>query len=333
MAFNWPAFLRRHRIEFVTRGPSTSRDNVNVKCPLCGDADTGFHMGISLYGKGWHCWRNDTHAGRSRTRLIMLLLRCDQATAENLAGGGAPELPADESVRDRMRAKLLGEAPTKNRRLELLPEFKPIVRGMLRGNFHDYLHGRGYTASGIKWLNEIYDLHYASTGEFKQRIIVPIKDEWGRLQTWTARSIRKNETLRYRALGKLPTKTLPAGKCQPQETLLGLRWLWHVPDPKALLVVEGPFDAMWISYWGWSMGVYATCLFGLQLSQRQASLLDQLGERFAETYLMLDEAASTRAFKLAYASGVDLKRRKLQGSKDPAALTPTEATALCLSLL
>jgi len=129
-----------------------------------------------------------------------------------------------------------------------------------------------------------------------------------------------------------PTDSLPAAKYQPQDTLLGLPYLWHVSDPKVLLIAEGPFDAMWLTSWGKSFGVYATCLFGLNLSQQQMVLISALQERFEKTYLLLDRGAAMRAFRLA-TSGLSLPIKRIDTAKDPAELTPEQASSFCVSCL
>lgn len=336
MRFDWLAFLRNNRIEYVTRGQSTSRNNVNIKCPLCGSADSGFRMGISLQGKGWHCWRNEAHAGKSNAKLIQLLLRCTPETAHELAGGSSAAMPLDEDVGLQMRARMNGEKLiTRKQTLKLLPEFKPLDNGALFSKpYVNYLiQERHYKKQQIKWLAETYNLHYCSKGPFAARIIIPIYDQWGKLLTWTARSIRTEEELRYRALGRLPWKELPAGLVQPQEALFGLRYLWTCPDPRVLLIVEGPFDAMWMTMWGRSFGVYATCLFGLNISQEQITLIEALQERFERRYLMLDAAASLRAFRLAN-SGLSLPVKRLAAEvKDPAELPAEDAVSFAVSCL
>lgn len=333
-AFDWLRFLREQNIDYVTRGASTSRNNVNVRCPICADADNGHHMGVSLKGKGWHCWLNEAHSGKSRVRLIQLLLRCDEATARSFAGMETTDLPRDRELGASLRAKLGGERIAAPKALKLLPQFRPLMQqSSFAAAFRSYLRReRHYPKSGISWIAETFDLHYCISGPFAYRIIIPIYDQWHKVLNWTARTIVDGEELRYRALGNEAVRDLPAAKCQPQQALLGLPYLWRVADPKVLLVVEGPFDAMWLNLWGHQFGVHATCLFGLNLSEEQMDLLSGLQEKFPKMFMLLDKTASLRAFKLAH-SGLRLQSLRLDGAKDPAELPPEQATTLCLSLL
>jgi hypothetical protein len=290
-------------------------------------------MGISLKGKGWHCWLNHSHAGRSRTRLIQLLLRCDDETAKRLAGNDdAVTIPDGGQISARVHAKLTGQ-PIERQSLKLMPYFKSLEGfGISAGPFREYIKGRGYTSGGIKWLVENYDLRYCTQGPFAARVIIPVRDQWGRLLTWTGRAIRPDVSLRYRALGLAPTQSLPPAVCHPQQTLLGLRQLWTAPNPAALIVTEGPFDAMWLTLWGQAMGVYATCLFGLNMTEAQMVLLSALEARFSRTFMLLDRSARKEAFRLAN-SGLELPIKRLERGKDPAELSPPEAQALALSCL
>lgn len=292
-------------------------------------------MGISLRGYGWHCWLNEAHSGKSRVRLIQLLLRCDEQTARSMAGMETTELPSDKALGASLRLKLGGYKIEKPKPLRLLPQFRPLMqKSMFARNFRNYLHEeRHYTASGVKWIAETFDLHFTITGPFAYRIIIPIHDQWHKVLNWTARTIVDSEEQRYKALGKEATRALPAAVCQPQQALLGLPFLWKAPDPKVLIVVEGPFDAMWLNLWGHTYGVYATCLFGLNMSEQQMDLLGALQERFERSVMLLDRNASLRAFKLSH-SGLRLEPlRLMENVKDPAELSPSSASTLCLSLL
>src|SRR6185436_20537355 len=86
MAIDWRAFFRRHNIDYVTSGPNASKGRLQIKCPFCGQDDPSEHMGVSIRGKGWSCWRNAGHRGVSSERLIQALLRCSSEEAKRLIG-------------------------------------------------------------------------------------------------------------------------------------------------------------------------------------------------------------------------------------------------------
>lgn len=323
-------FLEKHNIDYVTAGPRTSRWNVNVKCPLCSSDE--FYLGISLRGKGWNCWRNMAHRGASYVRLVQVLIKCDLDTAKEIVGVDQTAMPENVGMSEYVRAKFGMEPVRKKGRLRYLPEFKPInTTGVRVKLYQQYLFSRGYRSAHLDWLFETYQLHYAPTGPFSRRVIIPIFDKYGRLLNWTGRAIQKQAKLRYRALSTEYDKDLPLAVCNPQEAVLGLPYLHRVDNPKVLLVVEGPFDAMWLTFWGHPFGVYATCLFGLNLSIEQMELVGELQDRFDRSYLLLDDDAALRALRLSSPLGLGIKR--IPGIKDAAELRPLLAQRFCVTCL
>jgi hypothetical protein len=328
MALDWIALLRQHNIAFTMTGPNASRGHVNIKCPYCGD-DPSEHLGISLGGYGWSCWRNAQHRGKSEAILVAKLLHCSPDEADRIVGGTVA-VPADVALLDTLRASLgdQDEISQPIRTLSLLSEFKPLGNGSrFADQFLRYLtYERNYRASQLKWLLTTYNLHYAISGRFAYRIIIPFYDRWGELLTWTGRTIMVDEELRYKSLRR------EEQVCSPKETLLGLPLLWSCSNPRALLICEGPFDAFWVTAFGRSFGVYATCLSGLSLSSAQAELLLDLKERFSYQALLLDNSAQFQAFKIASA-GLGLGTLEIPGgAKDPAVCAPADIINLCLNL-
>jgi hypothetical protein len=173
---DWFSFLRQNNIPFTTTGPNASRGRVNVKCPFCGQDDPSEHMGISLRGRGWSCWRNSSHRGRSTPRIIAALLRISLAEAEQLAGGEV-SLPTDVDLGQSIRARLGGQLDVKipRRTLDFNREFKSLdSASRFADQFYDYIYDRGYQPEQATWLVRAYDLHYATTGKFAYRIIIPV---------------------------------------------------------------------------------------------------------------------------------------------------------------
>lgn len=324
MSFDWPRFLREHHIEFVVE----RKDNIAIRCPFCGDSDPSHHLGISLRGKGWNCWRNAEHRGKSRARLIQQLLRCSPEEAQRLAYGDSP-VPSDDELGEMLSALAgPGAAAPQQSKLAFLPEMKPLRgTGPFVEKFRGYLRKRGYRDRQIEWLAEAYELHYALRGDFANRLIFPLRDRYGALLTWTGRTIREQVTLRYRELGKAE-----GALASPKDLLLGLPLLWRCPNPKVLVVVEGPLDATRISVFGQALGVYATCLFGLNLSVAQADLLSDLRGRFKHQYLLLDPDAALSSLRVAELVPHVRFLKLNSDAEDPGALAPGDAFRLCADL-
>lgn len=330
MAFDWVRLLSAQGVAFVTRGPNTARGHISVKCPWCGEADPSQHLGIDLKGNRWGCLRNRGHRGRSRSRLIQALLRCSSERARHLAGEEALAAPPpDEDFGARIRALVGVTAPEADKQLKLAPEFKPLRLEASALPFWNYLRERGYTDTGIEWLAKTYNLHYARSGEFRYRVIVPVYDRHNCLMSWTGRTVSTTTELRYKALDR-ERSIRPA-----KELLLGLPYLWSCVNPEVLVIVEGPFDAFRITSLGHQRGVYGTCLFGLEVSNNQVELLEGLAGRFARLILLLDPEEHWAPFHfIDRLVGLGVRRGTLpEGVEDPGTLRPREAAALMQSWL
>ncbi len=157
--FDWVKFLEFNNIEYITRGPNLARQNLGIQCPFCGEEDPSAHMGISLLGHGWSCWRNKSHSGRQPHRLIQKLLGCSWQEANALVGDGGIEIPSEENFLNSIKT-LLGPATgaeVSQGTLTLPKEFKPL-HGQLRGlGRHpvNYLIGRGYQPDDIDLLDVV----------------------------------------------------------------------------------------------------------------------------------------------------------------------------------
>lgn len=327
--FDWQRFFRQQGVSFVTRGPNTGSGQISIRCPWCGPSDQSNHLSISLRGDGYRCWRNPrAHAGRARWRLISALLNCSPEEARRLAGEETAPTPKDEDLSVQL-AKLLGPplAPLIqiSGPLKLPPEFKPL-RGPqgLGAPFWSYLEDRGLASP---WVCETYGLHYAITGRYRYRIIIPVYAPDGQLMTWTARSIVPREPVRYKALPNRPPfddYDGPLARKAPGALLLGLPFLTQVANPRMLIVCEGPFDAIKVSALGRTAGVYGTCLFGLDISESQALLIERLAARFQRVVILLDPDAATLNLRIKEAVTCAVAFGRMpQGVEDPGAFTRT----------
>lgn len=331
--FDWEGFLRSRRYDYVQSGPR----QVVVHCPFCGPDDPSHHMSINLDGHGWRCWRAPhSHYGRSPVGLVQKLLGCSLEEARAIAGvdDRAAPPPTRDLLADnlaRLRGRAPEEAARRPVRLSLPREAHPLDPDDPRdAPFVDYLTDvRGYRPSEVRWLARAYGLHCATRGPWRWRLIFPVRGRRGELLTWTARAIGPSVELRY----KQPL----AGDVvvEAPRTLLGLDLLWSAPDPRVLVVTEGPLDAARISVSSAPLGVWATCLFGLGLTDEQCALLDDLAGRFPRLALLLDPgAAHERVRMVRRLTPLRVELPALPpGVGDPGDLTAAQATQLCLDLL
>lgn len=303
--FSWPRFLESQGITYVTRGPNTGPGQISTRCPMCGNADPSEHMSISLKGSGWRCFRNPrAHSGKARWRLIQALLHCSAEEAHRLAGDDVTATPVDYDMVSRLSGLLGLTQPDSEKPTGLLTlpkEFKPVSSfGVFTQAFWGYTMSRGYTADQVGWLVQKYQLHYAVRGRFAYRLIIPVYDAEGRLMTWTGRTIRPGEKVRYKTLSSQPREGYrgPLAVKPPTTLLLGLPLLLTAPNPEILVLCEGPFDAMRVSALGRHLGVYGTCLFGLNITEAQVLLVERLMVRFRRLVLLLDPDAELVTFRI-----------------------------------
>lgn len=341
--FDWPRFLRQHNIEFVTQGPNTARHHVSIRCPWCGESDPSQHMGISLRGLGWGCLRNSAHRGKSIQRLVQRLLGCSPEEARRVAGVAEALTPTGDDLANSfalLKQRLGVQAPARSRgELKLPDEFKPLLNGSpFAGGFVEYLRGRGYRDAQIKWLAENYKLHYATRGAFAYRLIIPVYDRYGSLMTWTGRAIQSEMSPRYKTLrmsAEGPDDTGPVARIAANETILGLPVLWEAPNPKALVLSEGPLDGIKLTAFGHKMGLYGAALFGLNAYASQVADILDLSRRFERTYLLLDADAELHRLRLLtqLAAARPTVLKMPEGSDDPGAMTGGEVVSLAMNLV
>jgi hypothetical protein len=202
------------------------------------------------------------------------------------------------------------------RRLEFPKEFHELEPTSPRSaGFWDYLESRGYSERQALWASRAYDLRYALAGAYAYRLIIPVYDRRRQLMTWTARAISPQAHVRYKTLKK------EFARAPPGELLLGLPLLEEAASARCLTIVEGPLDAIAISTVGHSVGVWGACVFGLEISAKQADIISDLNERFDKIRLMLDPDAMLRVLNLRSS----LPRRCIpehmpSGFKDPGEL-------------
>lgn len=293
--FDWLVFLKARRITYIERGPNVARGNVNISCPFCGDGDPSAHLGISLQGRGWGCWRSRSHRGVRPHRLIQALLKCTYMEAQRIVGDAGSAVPlADSTFGDYVRNKLNPEKSNKEpERLKFPKEIRKLDPDDRSARFFiHYLKQRNYTLAQIEDLVWTYGLRYALSGDFAYRVIFPVRMFEG-LVSWTGRAISES-VIRYKSLTSDPAKVKPDSPIARRSIK---DCIWQLPnlisDPGDTLVLcEGPFDALRVDYLGWEYGIRATCLFSKTISDEQLYCLEDIAPIYKDKILLLDPDAS-----------------------------------------
>lgn len=324
--FDWPRFLDANRIEYIDRGPSTAKGNVYVRCPFCGDADQGHHMGVSLHGKGWGCWKTDSHRGKAPHRLIQALIGCSWAEAERIAGSRKQIATSDGSLLDQVSA-LVGIPAAAGQFEPTLDQPGSRITNRCRPLWEYLFKLRGFAEYTDEVISR-FKITGSLDGPWRYRVIFPVQD-WDRsLITWTGRSVVTAAEPRYRSLTVDPEKAIGGQVARQPISDCLLRLPQLAKGGRLLVLSEGPLDAAKLSLHERENEAVATCLFGKRISAGQLDLLAQLRSRFDHIALLLDPDASMDAVGLeSGASFLGINSIRLKGS-DPGKMKSAEIKAL-----
>ncbi len=322
MAFDWIGFLKQQGVGFISSGKNVQRGHINVRCPFCGPADPHFHMGIRLEDGAWACWRNEDHRSRNVARLIVALTGMAWDEAIELVDEATPfERTSLRELSERLRNK-----PKPKSLLKVFnppKHFLPIVDEGRRARFVDYLVERKFSVPTIPQLCADYSLRCSFTDDTEHRVIFPFikgKHWYG----YTARSIFKNARTRY--------LSFPDSRAVKQ---LVFNHNAMLEGGRALIVVEGPVDALKLDFYGKALGVRAIATLGTTATDEQAGILLhnllRYGRRWDQVFRLLDPGALAQSLTL----GAKLAALRTQtlfvpaGVEDPGAMRRLDVLQFC----
>lgn len=298
MAWDWQRFLDQHRVDYAQSGANTSRDNVTVHCPFCGTQDPSKHMSVNLSGKGWRCWRNSQHRGKSPTRLVAAMIGVSLDRAAQITGTA---IFITDDFMSRVRAELDPPKDVKPTPLKMPPEFKAFTHLPSARPYEDYLRRRGFSDKQIDRMTDRWGLRYCTRGAYAGRIIFPIRYK-GDLVAWTGRTISARDELRYRALSTDPERAEREGH-QPALGAISHFLLWYdylrEADADTIILAEGPFDALKMNVLGRQQGIVSSCFFTSEPTEPQTDLLHELLPRFRHRYMLLDRGTFATGIRVA----------------------------------
>lgn len=268
-------------VDVLDKGHGVAKGNFNIKCPMCGIADPSYHMGINLTNGWWGCWRNSEHRGKSPVRLLVAALGKPVYEVRRLLGlRDGPDLDTFGGVRDRLSAR--DDVQPRERMKSL--RFPPSIRVMdqhdvAADRFYAYVRGRGFPAWHVERAVRMFSMHYAVSGEYKDRVVLPFYYR-NNLVTWTGRSIHSDQRLRYRDLEK-EASTLYKNDVLYNYDRAAL-------GGRALIVLEGPFDVVKGDYAGEPVGVHCVGLGTNSMSDAQLVQLIDLADAFEYVFISMD---------------------------------------------
>ncbi len=195
-----------------------------------------------------------------------------------------------------------------NHDVELPKEYKTLYldTSIYSKHVNKYLKKRGVTTEDIIK----YNIGYCETGLYKDMVIVPSYDEYGKLNFWVGRSIKDNAFIKH---GK--------PECSQDIIFNELLINWDLP----IFLCEGVFDAIAIKR-------NAIPLLGKNISD--ALMMKIITSNVRKIIIVLDMDAIDKALKycdMFMSYGIDVYYIKLE-SKDPSEMGFEEFTKLLPSI-
>jgi hypothetical protein len=209
---DWKQLLTDYHIPWRDKGKNTSRKDVNICCPFCGD-DTGFHMGISLDNPtNFYCFRGTrAHSGKSYPWLLSAL--------------GLNTMEITKVLKEYDNAYAIPEEVPPDPK-SITTRWKRFDRASGSISMLTYLLDRGFPDAD-RVANQ-FDLRYAAEGKWAQRILFPFYER-AEVVSWAGRAIRDSFT----------PKMLMQDNQHPGLIYTPIRR----PKDKGVLI-EGQFDAL-----------------------------------------------------------------------------------------
>ncbi len=239
---------------------------VQLHCPKCSSGREGWHLGFSLEGGSFNCWR----CGSIKlSDAIQSLLR----------------LPNQSDVRTIISA-YQKKGPIAHREYVHRPKtiIPPTGLEPLRPRHIQYLTDRGFN---VQTLEETWELKATTclSGAWNWRIVYPVRNRAGMLVAYQGRSISDKVHPKYKLTGDKEMLE------DPSNLLYGI----HLVYGDTVLVVEGALDV-------WSVGMGAVAAFGIDWKPAQVLALKEYRRRF----ILFDpeDKAQLRAQSLAEALSV-----------------------------
>jgi len=255
------------------RGVKVSRDRITCLCPYHNDTKPSFSMTLQHHKKGlFNCFSCGSH-GNLWTLLKDFsddpygLLGIEKGKTKNYDHNAL----FNKSLRT-VKKKEIKKSPDPEPDIELYNQItaRKLDPYSIRV-CEEYCLSRNITREDIDTYNMFYIDHgYIGVSEFKERLVIPIKDETGRVVSVEGRDVTRKET-KYKCI-------YPKGS-KIGNTIFNYNNL----DPKKLIIfVEGVMDVLAVQKA--IPHVQVSTYFGIELSATQKNIIKE----FEEVILLLD---------------------------------------------
>ena len=298
---DWRALFDEIHVEWKDRGPNSSRSNINLSCPWCGD-DPSMHLAVALNGKGYYCYRNPGQHSGQRLETLLVKLGVGRTEAQSLLAHHSGK-DSPEAARPRPLPQV-GELARAWGRFEPAADYPFCL---------EYLEARGFDDPLL--LAARYDLRYARLGKWSGRLLIPYYEK-GDLVSWTGRALSPRSEPKY---------------LMRADTGSGLLYVPMVADYDCGVIVEGPLDALKIAAAGRRDRFHAAALCGKALNPAKLLRIKEFLLRCTHTFLALDadvpliQIMQTMAVVRPLVPSRHIERLRLpEGRKDPGELSFVE---------
>jgi DNA primase len=283
-----------------------------ICCPFHDDSNPS--LGVEIRRGIFHCFS----CGESGT-IYKLLAKLDGVSVDEIREHYQEEWKA-QRILEELEGQLFDQAfedaggsllyLTRKYKEESFDKAFPLLSVSEEGMA--YMGLRGIEDETIK----AFDLRWGLVGKYKDRVIIPIRDDQGRLISYTGRSINPDVQ---------PKTRKPKGN-KALYTLFGLYQLWksscRLEWLSPLILVEGEIDAMYLQ----QLGIPAVATMGTSsLTNPQVELIIEHGKR---VFLLFDgdDAGKKATFsaKGKLSQYLPVYEVELPKGKDPNDLTPGE---------
>jgi hypothetical protein len=266
MAIDVVGYLESRGIDLKYSGEQNVGPNdVAINCLWCDDPS--FHLTINKKSGKINCWRCDFADYRERhpkkwrpsfKNVIREIEKCSWDRVKEIWEDIGGDIPEETVHVTGITCEMPGEA---------ISFYKPGPFEGARDYAYDYLKRRGFNKYHIR----TFDLKFCPTGEYKNRIIIPVYHQ-GELVNWIGRNYGPTG-IRY--------KNCPLPKCKMRvsQLLFGSELVKDYRLP-VLRLVEGYFDMM-------ALGKNALGMGRSNFSKTQRNILVWLLKTYQPKYLSL----------------------------------------------
>lgn len=254
---------REKNIPYITEGHHHCHEGwVQTHCPFCTDGTYGYHLGFSITGGNFNCWRCGSH---SPYKYLTFIFKNQNVSIKQIY----------RQYSTKTASPTIKVAKVRKRKAKQPPNMLPFIPRM----HMNYLNKRGFN---YKKLEKEWNLGGTEnlSGRWNWRIIAPIRNKDNNIVAYAGRALHPDVRPRWK-FSKNENMVE-----DPKKMIYGIE---KIPNNR-VVIVEGVSDV-------WRLGPGSVATFGIDWKEEQAAILKNYHYRF----IMFDPEpqAQKQAKKLA----------------------------------